>query len=234
MCWALPWWNAVLEAPVQKQSFVSIYRWAVFLLAAGYTIRMVLFSEYDGFAGPFRYLTIWALILSFFCASRMMALIEGRSDARWDGLVGATAVINLMVVFLYWRLFFADPTSVTRDGQLGDWWLEYYLHVVGPLLQWIDALFIHRSFTRLRASALWLAGIVTAYVVWVEFVVQPFASTPSGSVTSGLPYRFLNDLELGGRMTFYATNLVTALVFLLAFAALAALIRLLLPQRAAL
>lgn len=232
MRWALPWSSAVLS-DAQKASAVSIYRWAVFLLAAGYTIRMVLFSEYDGFAGPFRYLTIWALILSFFCASRMMALVEGRSDARWDGLVGATAVINLMVVFLYWRLFFADPTSVTRDGKLGDWWLEYYLHALGPLLQWIDALFIHRSFTRLRASALWLVGIVISYVIWVEYIVQPLASTPSGSVTSGLPYRFLNDLELGGRMTFYATNLVTALVFLLVFAGLAAAIRRVLRQPAA-
>ncbi len=232
MPWALPWSSAVLS-DAQKASAVSIYRWAVFLLAAGYTIRMVLFSEYDGFAGPFRYLTIWALILSFFCASRMMALVEGRSDARWDGLVGATAVINLMVVFLYWRLFFADPTSVTRDGQLGDWWLEYYLHALGPLLQWIDALFIHRSFTRLRASALWLVGIVISYVIWVEYIVQPLASTPSGNVTSGLPYRFLNDLELGGRMTFYATNLVTALGFLLVFAGLAAVIRRVLRQPAA-
>ncbi|WP_368345033.1 hypothetical protein [Pelagovum sp. HNIBRBA483] len=232
MRWALPWSSAVLS-DAQKASAVSIYRWAVFLLAAGYTIRMVLFSEYDGFAGPFRYLTIWALILSFFCASRMMALVEGRSDARWDGLVGATAVINLMVVFLYWRLFFADPTSVTRDGKLGDWWLEYYLHALGPLLQWIDALFIHRSFTRLRASALWLVGIVISYVIWVEYIVQSLANTPSGSVTSGLPYRFLNDLELGGRMTFYATNLVTALVFLLVFAGLAAAIRRVLRQPAA-
>ena len=86
-----------------------IFRWTAFLLAAGYCIRTMIFGGWDAFGGPFRFLTIWALFASFFAFSRMMAIEEGRSEKRWDGFVCMTAVINTMVVFLYWRLYFADP-----------------------------------------------------------------------------------------------------------------------------
>ncbi len=209
-----------------------IYRWVVFLLAAFYSLRMIFFGGYDGFGGPFRYLTVWALFAAFFSASRMIALDEGRTTRRWDGFVGMTSVLTAMVVILYWRLYFADPTSVTKDGQLGQWWLEYYLHLIGPLLQWIDALFLHRSFRRIGASALWLLGLISAYVAWAELVVGPLNQTPIGSVTSGLPYRFLNNLEWPDRATFYVTNVVVALILLLVFAAVAWAIRRFLPQAA--
>ncbi|MEM9785886.1 MAG: hypothetical protein AAF801_05255 [Pseudomonadota bacterium] len=200
---------------------VLIFRWIAFLLAAGYCLRMLFFGGWDGFGGPFRYLTIWALFCSFFSFSRMMAIEEGRSDARWDGFVCMTAVINTMVVFLYWRLYFADPTSVTDGGQLRAWQLELYLHGVGPLLQVIDAIFIHRSFRRLRAAVAWLFGIIGAYVLWAETVVQRLNDSPEGSVTSGLPYPFLNNLELSERAVFYASNLAVGVVVLLVYAAIA-------------
>lgn len=194
-----------------------IFRWAVFGLAAGYCIRMVFFGGYDEFGGPFRFLTVWALFCSFFAASRMIALEEGRSARRWDGFVGMVAVLNVMVVFLYWRLFFADPASVTRDGQLGAWWLEGYLHALGPVLQWIDALFVHRAFRRPLASAGWLVGVCAVYFTWIEAVVRPRADAPVGVVTNGLPYPFLNDLEPAGRAVFYATNAGLALGVLVVF-----------------
>ncbi|WP_296426871.1 hypothetical protein [Yoonia sp.] len=197
-----------------------IYRWIVFLLAAGYCLRTMIFGGFDAFGGPFRFLTIWALFASFFAASRMMALMEGRSDHRWDGFVCMTAVINTMVVFLYWRLYFADPTSVTQDGQLAAWHLELYLHLFGPLLQWVDTVFIHRSYQRLGPALAWLVGVITAYVVWAELVVGPMNATPVGVVTSGLPYPFLNNLELPQRAIFYATNIATAVVLLFLFAGL--------------
>ena len=70
----------------------------------------------------------------------MMALMEGRSTKRWDGFVSMTAVVNAMVVYLYWSLFFNDPASVTTNGKMGEPYLELYLHGLGPLLQWIDAI----------------------------------------------------------------------------------------------
>ena len=41
-----------------------------------------------------------------------------------------------------------------------------------------------------------------------------------GSVTSGLPYNFLNNLEWAGRLEFYVTNLVVALIILTIFSGL--------------
>lgn len=200
---------------------VLIFRWIAFLLAAGYCLRMLFFGGWDGFGGPFRYLTVWALFCSFFAFSRMMAIEEGRSDARWDGFVCMTAVINTMVVFLYWRLYFADPTSVTDNGQLRAWSLELYLHGLGPLLQVIDTLFIHRAYRRLRAAFAWLIGVICLYVAWAELVVQRFNGAPEGTVTSGLPYPFLNNLELAERAVFYGSNLAVGAGVLLIYAVIA-------------
>lgn len=208
---------------------VRLYRWVTFLLAGGYCLRMTLFTDYDGFGGAFRYLTIWALFASFFCASRMIAREEGRSLRRWDAAVSVTAVLNTMVVFLYWRLYFADPASVTGDGQLGDWWLEGYLHAFGPALQIVDALLIHRSFRRPLRAAACLAGVVTAYLLWAEVLVAPLNGAPQGAVTSGLPYPFLNDMEPAARLVFYAGNIGMALLLLGLFSGLAAGVRRLAP-----
>ena len=198
-----------------------IFRWTAFLLAAGYCIRTMIFGGWDAFAGPFRFLTIWALFASFFAFSRMMAIEEGRSDKRWDGFIGMTAVINTMVVFLYWRLYFADPMSVTTDGVLGAWHLEMYLHLFGPLLQVIDTIFIHRSYRRLGGAFGWLIGVIAIYVLWAELVVQHMNNRPVGTVTSGLPYPFLNNLELADRMGFYITNMTVGIVILLTYATVA-------------
>ena len=197
-----------------------VFRWIAFLLAAGYCIRTLFFGGWDGFGGPFRYLTIWALFCSFFAFSRMMAIEEGRSDRRWDGFVCMTAVINTMVVFLYWRLYFADATSVTDGGELRAWVLEQYLHGLGPLLQVIDTIFGHRSYRRLTASIAWLVGLIATYVLWVELFVQQYNDSPEGSVTSGLSYPFLNNLELSERAVFYASNLAVGIVVLLIYAAI--------------
>lgn len=210
---------------------ILIFRWIVFLLAAGYCIRMLVMGDYANFAGPFRFLTVWALFLSFFCASRMIAREEGRTQRRYDGIVSMTAVVNAMVVFLYWRLFLADPASVTRDGQMGPLYLEMYLHLAGPLLQWIDAIFIHRSFNRLWAALGWLFGIIGAYILWAEFVLQTMNSTPRGTVTTGLPYPFLNNLLFEDRAMFYASNFLIAVVLLLGFVGITWAVRRFLPQQ---
>jgi len=196
---------------------VWLWRWAVFLLAGWYAGYMILTSDYSKFGGPFRFLTIWALLGSFFCASRALAWSEGRTDRLWYPMMCATAVINAMVVFLYWRLFLEDPASVTRNGELGELWLEMYIHALGPLLQWIEALFVSRAFRRPIAAASIIVGWVVGYLAWAELFVQPLNSTPVGAVTTGLPYPFLNSLEFPDRLTFYAINLGTGLALLLVF-----------------
>ena len=209
----------------------KIFRWTAFLLAAGYCLRTLVYGDFSVFGGPFRFLTIWALFLSFFAASRMMALEEGRSDRRWDGFVCMVAVINAMVVFLYWRLYFADPASVTRDGELGAFYLEMYLHGLGPALQIIDTIFVHRSYTRIWTALGWLFSVIALYVLWAELAVQRWNDSPVGEVTTGLPYPFLNNLALEGRAVFYGANFAVALVMLLVFAGIAWVVRTKFPQR---
>lgn len=215
----------VLVGLGKDMSIRLVFRWIVFLAAAFYCLRMIFFSDWDAFAGPFRFLTVWALFCSFFVASRLIALEEGRSARRWDGFIAMTAVVNTMVVFLYWRLYFADPTSVTRDGELGQFYLEVYLHGIGPALQLYDSLFIHRSHRRPLAAVSWFLGVIAVYILWGEAVLQRLNDTPVGSVTSGLPYPFLNNLELSERMVFYGSNVAIGLVLLAVYAGIAWLIR---------
>ena len=209
---------------------VVIYRWIVFLLAAGYCLYQVLFGLWSGPGGPFRYLTIWALFLSFFAASRMLALTERRITRPHEVTAICAAVLNVMVVFLYWRLYFTDPAMVNNGGPIV-WWLEYYLHALGPALQIIDALFIGAVFRRVWRAALPLTLIIGAYVAWAELFVQRFNERPVGSVTSGLPYPFLNNMELSERAVFYAANAGMALGLLVVFAGMGALLfRVIRPQ----
>ncbi|MEL6099674.1 MAG: hypothetical protein AAFR68_00010 [Pseudomonadota bacterium] len=210
---------------------VLIWRWIVFLLGAGYCIDQILFGSYSGFGGPFRYLTIWALFLSFYSASRMLALTEQRITQRHEVTAICAAVLNVMVVYLYWRLFLQDPTLV--NGETANvWYREYYLHGLGPMLQIIDALFVARVFRRVQRAILPLLGLIGVYVVWSELLVGPLNDSPKGTVTNGLPYPFLNSMELSERAVFYVANVGVALTLLLCFAALGWLIYRVLPSAA--
>lgn len=184
---------------------VVVFRWVVFGLAGFYCLEQIFNSSYAGPGGPFRYLTVWALFLSFYSASRMLAFSEYRSLRNPDVAPSVAAVVNAMVVYLYWSLFLEDPKLVNNDGPVV-WWKEYYLHLVGPLLQWIDAFVIRRAFGAFWRSLAVLLCIVAAYVAWAELFVGPMNAKPVGTVTSGLPYPFLNNMELPARFRFYAMN----------------------------
>ena len=200
----------------QHTAPVRAFRWAVFLLAAFYVLRQFVFAaDYGDPGGPFRYLTHWALLLTFFTASRMLALSEYRSDRDWGMLVGVTAVTNALVVFLYWRLFLQDPALVTTATPI--WWVEYYVHLLGPLLQWADALLIFGGFRHFWKSLGGLAVLVSSYVAWIELFVGPNNAAPVGRVTSGLPYPFLNNLVAGDRLGFYLTTAMSVVAFLVVF-----------------
>ncbi|MEL6519320.1 MAG: hypothetical protein AAFQ66_00035 [Pseudomonadota bacterium] len=202
---------------------VLTYRWIVFLLAAGYAVYQLVSSSYEGPGGPFRYLTNWALLLSFYSASRMLAISEKRITNPHLLTASVAAVLNAMVVIQYWRLYLNDPASVSNQDLA--WYVEYYIHLVGPLLQWIDALFIARAFRRHLPAMGILLCVVVAYVAWAEFFVGPMNRSPIGSVTSGLPYPFLNEMEFQARLVFYAINLAAAWILYGLFAVIAGLIR---------
>lgn len=209
----------------QRSKAVIAYRWLIVLLALGYTIyQFGIDVDYGPPGGPFRYATYWALLLSLLTSVHLLARAQFGRRPRYDGFVAAAAVFNMMVVLLYWRLYFNDPTSVSATGP-GPWHQEYYLHLMGPVLLTFDVLFIFRGFRRPIAGALWLIGLVGAFAVVSEFVFAPLNSTPRGTVTAGLPYPFLNNLTAGERLNFYANNIGVAVMMLLGFAAVAWLVR---------
>ena len=129
--------------------------------------------------------------------------------------VSATAVLNAMVVFLYWKLYFTDPSLVNYSGSIS-WFQEYYLHIVGPALIVLDALLLNNSFTQVKKGVLTILAICLLYIFWSEVITGPLNETPEGSVTNGLPYPFLNNMSFSERVSFYVTTIITGLGFYLA------------------
>ncbi len=76
---------------------------------------------------------------------------------------------------------------------------------MGPALQIFDAIFIGRVVHQVRRTVVPLITLFLAYVAWVELYVHPRSELPIGSVTYGLPYRFLISMELSERLVTYAT-----------------------------
>ncbi len=183
-------------------------------MAAGFSLFHIWTGDYANFGGPFRKLTIWALLLSFFSASRMIMISEGRTDRSHDVTAMVAGIVNGMVVVLYWRLYFEDPALVHDGGKPGAWWDNYYLHLVGPGLQIFDALFLKRAFRRPFKALFPLIGFISFYLLWGELALRPMSDLPAGSVTSGLPYPFLNNMEFPERAVFYGQNLGFALILL--------------------
>ena len=190
-----------------KSPAVLLCRLIVFALALYYTGWALLMSDWGNPGGPLRYLTNWALFLSFFSAGAMLALSLGRvaDSPRWRVLASVAAVANAVVVIQYWRLYFDDPANVNSGAPI-EAWLEYYLHLLGPILQWIDALFLLGAFRHHVKSLFFMVLLVLCYALWVELFVGPMNDAPQGSVTSGLPYPFLNNMELNARLIFYGIN----------------------------
>jgi len=185
---------------------------AAFVLALGFWFYQFTTQSGGNFGMQFRYLTIWGL--SFAVIAHYL-LWRDRSKGQhpsYPAFITGTAVLNIMVVFLYWRLYFIDPSLVNGDNT-PVWFQEYYLHLVGPAIIIIDAIFVARSFYQPLRGALATLTICLAYIAWAEILVGPLNNSPIGRVTSGLPYPFLNDMDIAGRTQFYCTTLATAIVF---------------------
>ncbi|WP_069300378.1 hypothetical protein [Neptunicoccus sediminis] len=191
---------------------MTLYRTIVFLLAAFYWLELFRHIDPAAFGWQFRFLTIWTLTANLIVAAQMLRLSLGRSTARWESFVSLVVVMNMAVLVQYWRLYFLDPANVTTgDGPV--WWKEYYLHLGGAVLMWIDAFFLLGVFSRLRPVFVAVLVLGVAYPLWLELFVHPLNDAPVGTVTAGLPYPFLNDLELGGRLMFYAFVTAANIVF---------------------
>jgi hypothetical protein len=74
-------------------------------------------------------------------------------------------------------------------------------------------------------AVIWLTGTIAVYLTWSELVVSALHAKPLGTVTSGLPYPFLNNMEIGERAMFYGVNFVIAFIFLSVFVPIAWLVK---------
>ena len=189
---------------------ILVFRWLTFLLALSFLVYQFGTGDWSRPGGPLRFLTIWALLLSAISGGLMLLRSLRKTDRPHEVIAMTASVFNVMVVYLYWKLFFISPDLVNGDGSVV-WHQEYYLHGLGPGLQLFDALLIGQVFQRIWRGVVALMALVPSYVLWTEGFVQRENSHPAGSVTSGLPYPFLNGMEwpvLNGmewpdRMSFY-------------------------------
>ena len=192
--------------------FILRYRFVCLLLSIGYFLYQFTAANYDNFGIHFRYLTIWGLTGAMIATWLLYWIKRKGLPEGYLGFVSAIAVLNAMVVFLYWKLYFIDPKLVNYSGSIV-WFQEYYLHILGPLLLILDALFFNNSFTQVKKGTLTIIVIFLLYIFWTEVLTGPLNATPEGSVTNGLPYPFLNDMEFAERVSFYATTILTGLGF---------------------
>ena len=185
-----------------------------FFLALGYWLYQFTQNNFDTFGIQFRFLTHWgislAVIVHFINWRRRLA---GQPE-RFHAFNAAVVILNILVVFLYWRLYFIDPALVNGD-KISVWHQEYYMHILGPLLLFIDAVWYNRAFRGFIPGFIkgCLATIILCliYIIWIEALVRPLNSIPIGDVTAGLPYPFLNDMTWKDRQSFYITTTVTGI-----------------------
>ncbi|WP_108259674.1 androgen-induced gene 1 family protein [Mangrovicoccus ximenensis] len=197
-------------------SRASRYRLFVLILALFYTWEVARSADYAAFGAQFRYLTIWAQTGNLLAAAAMLVPRWGRPDGRLDTLLSLLAILNALVVISYWRLFFIDPSLVNGETAPKPY-REYYLHLVGPLLMWVDLFRLKRGFRRMAPVAGGLLAMVLLYTGWAEMLVGPLNAEPAGSVTSGLPYPFLNDMAPGARAGFYGATFAGGVVLIPVF-----------------
>ena len=183
-----------------------------FFLALGYWIYQFFRADLSLFGIHFRLMTYWGLSLAVAVHFLHWRVRMRGVDSCYHGFTTMAVVVNLLVVFLYWRLYFIDPKLVNGDG-IPVWHQEYYLHLVGPCLLVIDGVWLARAFRQIWRGVATTIGICIIYTIWVEGAVRPLNTSPQGSVTSGLPYPFLNDMVFDERLVFYAQTMLTALIF---------------------
>ena len=131
---------------------VLIYRIISFSLATVYLVEQLFGFGHglyngdlgEGFGWQFRYLTIWALIAHVIVGYGLLMSSIYKTYTVNDGLVAMAAALGLYVVIMYWGLVFIDPELV--NGEHKPFWLrEYYLHLAGPLILLVDAVFIKKA-----------------------------------------------------------------------------------------
>lgn len=199
-----------------RQRNLLYFRGVCFTSAMLYWFYQFYVANYNGFGIQFRYLTIWGLTGSVIVTGLLFMQTLSKQKENYFSVVSSVCVLNALVVFLYWRLYFIDPELVNYSGSI-IWFQEYYLHLLGPLLLFVDSILLNRSFRQFKTGIILTLLISFSYVAWTEIVTTPLNNTPVGSKAAGLPYPFLNDMVLADRLIFYAISIVTGVFFYFLF-----------------
>tara|TARA_Y100000588_G_scaffold370857_1_gene441520 strand:+ start:220 stop:888 length:669 start_codon:yes stop_codon:yes gene_type:complete len=188
----------------------KIYRTVTLGLAAyfwwiGVGVDYVSSSEAE-WGGGLIYLTNWVLTLNLLVHTRAFLSEIFRQVFTINFLVGATMVMNIVVLVLWWGLQLVDPTLLAADteGWSTFYWIwEIYIHGGMAVLLFIEGVVFNKSFSsKIRPYAV-IVGLFLAYIVWIELAVSRYNILPCGSVNCGFPYPFLNDLDITQRIIFY-------------------------------
>ena len=199
-----------------RQRNLLYFRGVCFTSAMLYWFYQFYVANYNGFGIQFRYLTIWGLTGSVIVTGLLFMQTLSKQKENYFSVVSSVCVLNALVVFLYWRLYFIDPELVNYSGSI-IWFQEYYLHLLGPLFLFVDSILLNRSFRQFKTGIILTLLISFSYVAWTEIVTTPLNNTPVGSKAAGLPYPFLNDMVLADRLIFYAISIVTGVFFYFLF-----------------
>ncbi len=192
------------------------FRGVCFFVGILYWFYQFYVANYDQFGIQFRYLTIWGLTGNVLVTGLLFKQTLSQQNEKYFAAVSAVCVLNALVVFLYWRLYFIDPKLVNYSGSIV-WFQEYYLHLLGPLLLFVDAMLFNRSFRQFKLGIILALLLSFSYVAWTEIVTGTLNTVPVGSMTSGLPYPFLNDMVMSDRLEFYAISILTGVFFYFLF-----------------
>lgn len=195
----------------------GLWRLGVFLMAAGFWAYQFTIQDLAAFGWQFRFLTIWALSLSVLSAAFALRLSLVPEEQTPETLFTVTAALNGVSVFLFWSFFAADSALIETDAGTAPWEM-WYLHALGPGLQWFEALVLSRGLRRIAPALGWMAMAVLCYVAWLEMAVRPLNRMPGGVIETGLPYGFLNAMALSERTAFYALGATIGLALVVLFA----------------
>ena len=192
------------------------FRGICFTSAILYWFYQFYVTNDNGFKIEFRLVTAWGLTGNVIVTGLLLRQTLSKQKEKYFAVVSAVCVLNALVVFLYWRLYFIDPKLVNYSGSIV-WFQEYYLHLLGPLLLFLDSIMFNRSFRQFKIGIILSLLISFSYVAWTEIVTGPLNSTPVGSKVTGLPYPFLNDMVLADRLVFYAISILIGVFFYFLF-----------------
>lgn len=162
----------------------------------------LIMSNFDLFH-EMRFLTIWALTFATIVHGYIGWQRINHRPISYKSIIQSAAIMNILVVFLYWRLYLINP-SLVNGNKTPSMLTEYYLHSTGPLLMVIEALFLSKAFINFGKDLISTLTTNGLYIVWAELVLRPLQK---------LPYPFLAKMYGKDLRLFYIQVIAIALFF---------------------